>query len=182
MPTGWIIFIAVVVVIVIYIISTQQNLVRAKENVRNSLSQIGVNQQSRFEALTQLAKAAKSYAAFESKALLDVIAARKANPTTAEEVNANEAVYNRALGQINALAEAYPQLRTSELYQTTMNSINDYENKVRTARMVYNDSVTLMNRMVQAIPSSWVASLFGFKEADYLEADASKADMPDLDL
>ena len=55
------ILIALVVIIAVYFIATQRSLVMAKENIANAFSQIKVSQQSRFDALTELAKATKSY-------------------------------------------------------------------------------------------------------------------------
>lgn len=171
--------IILLLIIVLYTMSVQRRLVSAKENINNAFSQIGVNQESRWDALTQLAKATAAYSNHEYKAMMDIIDKRKA-PTSVEMVDANEKSINSALGHINVVAEQYPDLKASQVYQTTMNSINDYENKVRVARMIYNDSVTILNRIVKQIPSSIIASLFGFSEAPYLETINEKTEMPDL--
>ena len=72
----------------------------------------------------------------------------------ANDVKEGEALLESALSRINAVAESYPELKASELYAKTMDSINDYENKVRISRMVYNDSVTKLNRAVKMFPTS----------------------------
>ena len=61
-----------------------------------------------------------------------------------------------------------------------MDSINEYENLVRTSRMVYNDCVTKMNRMVRQWPSSFVAGLLHFGKREYLEVPDEKKDMPPI--
>lgn len=177
-----IILLVVVVVLVIYAISSQRKFVKLEELVNNALSQIDVQQTSRWDALTQLANSTGSYAKHESETLKDVIAARRpVGPAkSAKEVEANENAFAEALSSLNVLVENYPVLKASSLYRDTMAAIEKYEENVRKSRMVYNDTVTKFNRMVKQIPSNIVASMFGFKEKDYLELDKAKQDMPDL--
>lgn len=177
----WIILIVVIVLLVLYVIKIQNQLVMAEETVNNSFSQIGVNQQSRFDALTQLAKATGSYSEHERQTLLDVIGKRQpANSTDA--VEKNEELIKEVISKINVVVERYPELKASELYSNTMNSINDYENKVRVSRMLYNDTITKLNRIIKQFPSSVVASMLGFTQKEYLKVDEKKTDMPDLDF
>ena len=68
------------------------------------------------------------------------------------------------------------------MFTKTMDSINNYENMVRTNRMVYNDSVTKMNRMVRQWPSSFVAGLLHFGLRDYLDIPDAKKDMPTINV
>ncbi len=175
----WIIGI-LVLVIILYFIAAQRNFVKTKENIDNAFSQIKVNQQSRFDALTELAKATKSYSEYEYEALMGVIEKRQ-GLNSIDNLETNEGVLRQATGMINALAERYPDLKASNLYTETMQSLNKYENNVRTARMVFNDSVTIYNRMVKQFPSSLVASVLGYGPETYLEMDESKMDMPDLE-
>jgi LemA protein len=78
------------------------------------------------------------------------------------------------------VSERYPELKASEIYQSTMASMNEYEEKVRKSRMVYNDSVTKMNRMVRQFPSSLVAALLHFGLREYLEVEDKKKDYPQI--
>ncbi|OYW70641.1 MAG: LemA family protein, partial [Aerococcus viridans] len=72
----------------------------------------------------------------------------------------------------------YPNLKASEVYQSTMNSVNTYENNVRQSRMVFNDTVTKYNRLIKTFPNSVIAGFTGFQPADYFENSAEKAEMP----
>lgn len=174
-----IVILVLIALIAIYALSVQRKLVMGSENIDNAFSQIGVNQQSRWDALSQLAKATSSYSAHEYKTLMDVIEKRQ-QPRTVEGLEKNEKAIQSTLNHINVVAEQYPDLKASQVYQETMKSINDYENKVRTARMVFNDSVTIYNRIVKQLPSSFFASVFGFSSKAYLNTDSSKSEMPDL--
>ncbi|MBR3075316.1 MAG: LemA family protein, partial [Bacteroidales bacterium] len=82
----------------------------------------------------------------------------------------------------NLVVENYPEVKASEMYRTTMDSVNMYENQVRMSRMTYNDSVTRYNRLVRQIPDSIVAALFHFTEKAYLQEDQNKKDMPSLKI
>ena len=61
-----------------------------------------------------------------------------------------------------------------------MDAVNTYENMVRTSRMVYNDSVTKLNRQIRMFPISIVAGMLGFSQRDYLEEISAKSEMPDM--
>ena len=174
------ILIALVVIIAVYFIATQRSLVMTKENIANAFSQIKVSQQSRFDALTELAKATKSYSEYEYKTLMEVISKRQSS-NDVKGIENNEEILRNLSGRITALAENYPDLKASETYKETMQSINKYENTVRTSRMVFNDTVTIYNRKVKQFPSSLVASVLGYRAEDYLEMDDSKSDMPNLE-
>ena len=99
---------------------------------------------------------------------------------TAEQINKQESAIADVLGRINIVSERYPELKASEIYQSTMASMNEYEEKVRKSRMVYNDSVTKMNRMVRQFPSSLVAALLHFGLREYLEVEDKKKDYPQI--
>ena len=85
-----------------------------------------------------------------------------------------------ALFKINAIAEQYPDLKANTNYNKTIDSVNSYEQSVRASRLIYNDSVTKLNRSLRMFPTSLVGGMFGFKPREYLAADQSKADMPSM--
>lgn len=177
-----IIILAIVVVLALYFVSMQRQFVKLDELVKNALSQIGIQQKSRWDALTQLAKATKSYSQHEHDVLIETIQARRmsATPATPEAIEQQDAAMNSVFSRLLAVAEAYPDLKANTLYQETMRSLNDYEAQVRRSRSVYNDTVTKWNRLVKQFPSNLVANMLGHHERDYLEEDPAKADMPDL--
>lgn len=180
---GIIILIAVVVLVVGYIITTQRQFINLGELSDNALSQIGVQQQSRWDALTQVAKAAKGYATHEKETLDSVIGARNpAPPKNAQDVMRDDNQFAEALSRFNVVVEQYPQLKADALYMKAMGSIEKYEENVRMSRMVFNDTVTKWNRLVKQIPSSFVAAIFGFSQRQYLETNQATANMPDLEF
>lgn len=177
-----VIAIVILVLVVLWFISTQRKLVVMDENINNAMSQIGVQLSSRWDALTALLDLTKGYAEHEYKTLSDTIRMRSTitAKSTAAEVNDQENILTEAMGRIMAVAESYPDLKANENYIKTMDSVNDYEKMVRQSRLIYNDSVTKLNRAIRMFPTSLVAGMLGVTSRDYLEASESKADMPNM--
>ena len=167
------IIIALLVVLLAgWVMSTQRRLVVMDENINNAMSQIGVQLSSRFDALTALLDLAKGYAAHESQTLIETIKSRRSVITaksTPQDVLQQEGVISEALGRISMVAERYPELKA-----------DSYEKMVRTSRLIYNDSVTKLNREIRMFPVSLIAGMLGFRQRDYLEAREDKADMPSM--
>ena len=179
-----IIIIAIVAILVLWVISVQRKLVKQEEICKNGLSQIGVQLASRWDALKALAELTKGYSEHEYKTITDTIARRR--PITAAsssaDANAQENLFNEALGRLNLVVERYPELKANETYIKTMDSVNTYQNQVRMSQMVYNDSVTKFNQLIRQFPDSIVASLFHFTPREYLEQNQDKAEMPSMKL
>ena len=178
-----IVIVLVLVLMASWIISTQRRLVVMDENVNNAMSQIGVQLSSRFDALTALLDLAKGYAAHESQTLIETIKSRRSVITaksTPEDVLKQEGVISEALGRISMVAERYPELKADKGYAKCMDAVDSYEKMVRTSRLIYNDSVTKLNRELRLFPTSLVARLLGFRMRDYLEQQEEKADMPSM--
>lgn len=176
-----IIVIAILAVLVLWVISVQNKLVKSDEFCNNALKQINVQQISRYDALQALVKLTREYASYESETLQKIIEARKitASPSpTAAEINANEEALQAISAKLIAVAEAYPELKANQSYQQTMKDIKNYEENVRLARMTFNDTVTRYNQQVRAFPASAIAGVLGFAKRDYLADDVSKKDYP----
>ncbi len=176
-----IIVIAVIALLVLWVISIQNKLVKSDEFCNNALKQINVQQISRYDALQALIKLTREYASYEADTLQKIIDARKIvsspSPTT-DQINANEAALQEIGAKLIAVAEAYPDLKASQNYQQTMKDIKEYEENVRLSRMTFNDTVTRFNQEVRVFPASLVAGLLGFAKRDYLADDISKKDYP----
>ena len=178
------IIVAILALLIIWGISVQRTLVGQDEKCKNAMSQIGVQQTSRWDAITALAERVKSYNEHEYNTIKDVIAQRAIinSGSSAADADAQENMITQALGKIIAVAEQYPDLKANENYAKTMDSVNLYENQVRMSRMVYNDTVTIFNREVRQFPTNLIAKMLGFAEKEYLKVEASKTEMPSMKL
>ena len=165
----------VIVIIVVWLIAIYNQLVRLRENVRNAMGQIAAQIESRWDALTNLMQAT-----YESQTFEKIVNARQnvSEQSDVADVNADEQQFNRVLGVVNALAEQYPDLKASHVYQQTMTAVDEFENKVRLSRMVYNDSVTKLNRSIQVFPNFMIAGSMGFNQEKYFENTPGKQEMP----
>ena len=178
-----IIIVLLVILVAGWVMSTQRRLVVMDENINNAMSQIGVQLSSRFDALTALLDLAKGYAAHESQTLIETIKSRRSVITaksTPQDVLQQEGVISEALGRISMVAERYPELKADKGYAKCMDAVDSYEKMVRTSRLIYNDSVTKLNREIRMFPVSLIAGMLGFRQRDYLETREDKADMPSM--
>jgi LemA protein len=155
-----------------WFVSTQRSLVVLDENCKNSLSQIEVQLNSRWDALMQLSRQAEKAGMIEAKAMIETIKARRPLvPNSAQSINENEGQLNQLFSRLMMLGEQYPQFRSMPLFAKSMESIGSYEENVRISRMVYNDTTTKFNRAIRQWPGSFVASMLHFTERDYLKID-----------
>ena len=178
----WII-IAVIALVVLWVISVQNSLVKSDEFCNNALKQINVQQISRFDALQALIKLTREYSTYEADTLQKIVDARKITSSpapTAAEINANEETLKALSAKLIAVAEQYPDLKANQNYQQAMADIKQYEENVRLARMTFNDTVTKFNNQVRMFPGSVVAGILGFAKRDYLAEDTSKKDYPTI--
>ena len=168
---------------VMWVISLQRKLVVMDENINNAMSQIGVQLASRFDALTALLDLTRGYNAHESQTLIETVKSRRSVITatsTPDDVLKQEGVISEALGHISMVAEQYPDLKSSQNYIKCMDAVDSYEKMVRTSRLIYNDSVTKLNRELRMFPTSLFAGMLGFRQRDYLETNDVKADVPKM--
>ena len=172
-----------IVILVMWVISIQRRLVAMDENINNAMSQIGVQLSSRFDALTALLDLTKGYAAHESQTLIETIKSRRSVITatsTPTDVLKQEGVIAEALGRISMVTERYPELKADAQYTKCMDVVDNYEKMVRASRLIYNDSVTKLNREIRMFPTALIAKTLGFSQRDYLEEVEGKADMPSM--
>ena len=179
-----IIVIIVLALLVLWVISVQRKLVNQDELCKNSMSTIGVQQESRWDALTGMVELIKSYNEHEYNTLRDVIAQRRPidGNSSAQEADQQETLMGQVASRLNVVIEQYPDIKANENYAKAMDAVDKYTNMVRTSKMVYNDTATNYNKLIRQIPDSFVASLFGFKVREYLKIEDQKTGMPSLKI
>lgn len=177
---GLIALIVIIVFLIFSIIRIYNSLVRQNEMVANAMSQIATQLQSRWDALNNLIEATKDYADFESKTFEKITRNRTGidRNSTPSEVAKEENQFKHALSSFYAVAENYPNLKSSEIYRQTMDSINKYEDNVRHSRMIYNDTVTNFNRYIKSFPQTIFAGMFGYQEKDYFKNEEESNQAP----
>lgn len=165
--------ITIAVVIVLWIVSTQQRLAVLDDNISESMSQIEAQLESRFDALETLLNLTTGYAKHESDVLMETIKSGSNAITAAEstpsDVMRQEGIISEALSRIAIVAEQYPEIKTNQTYTQMMGTVGTFENMARTSRLIYNDSVTKFNREIRRFPVSVIAGMLDFQRRAHLE-------------
>src|SRR5699024_3938502 len=175
-----VILLIAIISIVIWVIKRYNEFITIGERVTNGKAQIAAQIESRWDAVPSLIDATKHYEKHEVKTLENVSEQRVSvsKSSSIRELENTEDEMNGVIGRLIAISEAYPDLKASEVYQATMERIDNYENNVRHARMIYNDVVTRFNRLVRMFPSNIIASIFNFELKEYFQVTDSKQEMP----
>ncbi|EKE84455.1 LemA family protein [Idiomarina xiamenensis] len=186
--TTWII-IAIVVVLIIYLISIYNKLVNLKNRYENAFAQIEVQLKRRHDLIPNLVETAKAYMSHERETLEAVIDARNQADNALSQAKGNlnsdaamgqlgqaESALGSALGRLNVVMEAYPDLKANQNMMQVSEELTTTENRVAFARQSFNDAVTNYNSYKQGFPPVAVAGLFGHGEdASLLEFADSEA-------
>jgi len=171
--TGWVI-VAALVGLVAYGIIIYNGLVQLKHGVSKAWSNIDVVLKQRHDELPKLVEACKQYMSFEKDTLTKVIEAR-ANVKQAQSAQDMKALgvaetsLRQGLGNLFALAESYPELKSNESFQQLQARISSLENTIADRREFYNDAVNVNNVRIEQFPDVIIAKRYNFKAADLLE-------------
>lgn len=181
--------IIVLLLILVYIISIFNNLVKLKNRFQNAFAQIEVQLKRRYDLIPNLVETAKGYMAHERETLEAVIQARNAaiadlklasnNPTDGAAIGqlaGAESLLQGALSRFNMVMEAYPDLKANQNMLQLSEELTSTENKVSFARQAFNDAVMEYNSYRQSFPPVFFANSFGHpKDAKLLEFADSAA-------
>jgi LemA protein len=157
----------------LWIVLAYNGLVKARNKVDEAWSGIDVQLKRRHDLVPNLVETVKGYAAHERETLQNVTVARLAAVEAAEPaaVERAEARLTSALGGINALAEAYPQLRASENFQRLHGELGAIEDEIQAARRIYNSNVQHYNTRTQQFPTLVIAGTLAFGPRDFFEVE-----------
>jgi len=170
---GWIVLIALVLVIVL-LIGMYNGLVRLKVACDNAWADIDVQLKRRYDLIPNLVETVKGYAGHEKGTLEAVINARNRAMTATNPGDKAEAenMLSGALKSLFALSEAYPQLRAIESFTSLQSSLSQIEDTVQNARRYYNAVVRDLNTKIQQFPTNILANMMGFKQREFFEVTA----------
>jgi LemA protein len=180
----WVVLALVVLLALAFVISYNR-FVRQRNLVQESWRQIDVELRRRHDLIPNLVETVRGYATQERTVLTAVTEARSSAmqvmQATATGVGAQaqaESALGRALGGLFAVAENYPDLKSSQNFLALQQQLAETEDRIAAGRRFYNGNVRALNTRVEAFPSSIIASMFHFARAEYFEVEEPEVRAP----
>jgi len=182
--------VAIVIILILLIgvgmyVSVKNTLVQKNEAVKSTWSQVDVVLQRRADLIPNLVSTVKGITKQEQAVFGEIAEARSKllSAGTPEGKIAANGQLDGALGRLLALAENYPQLRSSENFLRLQDELAGTENRIAVERKRYNDTLQDYNTYVQQFPSSMFASGMGFKvNSAYFAASEGSRAVPKVDF
>ena len=173
-----IIAIIIIVVLALIVIGMFNSLVRARQRTDEAWSDIDVQLKRRYDLIPNLVETVKGYTKQESTVLENVTAARASamNAGTLPQKLADENQLSGALSHLFAVAESYPDLKSSQNFMSLQGDLTDTEDKIQAARRFYNSTVRDYNTKLQVFPTNIFASMMNFTSKQYFGIDEQGAE------
>lgn len=167
----------IIILLVIWIISIYNGLIKSKQKVDNAWSQIDVQLQRRFDLIPNFVETVKGYMTHESETFEKIASLRTswANSSTVGEKAKLDGELSGALKTIMAVSENYPELKANTNFSELSEELRNTENKISFSRQFYNDSVTMYNTKLDLFPSNIVAGMFNFQKRDLFATESDEA-------
>ena len=169
-------------------------LVEKEEQVMSSWSQVESNLQRKLDLLPNLVKVVKTYAKHEKELLTEITALRSdadkllnendslPNETQIAKVGKLQKSLDASFLKLFAVAENYPDLKSSEQFLQLQSQIEGAENRINITRMQFNDSVGSFNATMRTLPTNIIASIGDFQRKGYFKAQSEAHEKLDLGL
>ncbi|MGE0667500.1 MAG: LemA family protein [Sphingomonadales bacterium] len=173
-----------VIVLLLYVLYVK--LITRRNKAREALSSIDVQLRQRHDLVPNVVTLAQKFMTHERELLESVVAARNQaqqpyrtdDPDAVRQHIDAEKQLSMGLGRLFAVAESYPELRSSDTIVTAQQTLNEVEGHIAAARRFYNSAVTELNNSVEIFPSSLVASTIGVKAMPFYEVEDAAARAP----
>jgi LemA protein len=179
------VLVGIVVVLGFWIIGGYNRLIGLRNQTLNGWKQIDVQLKRRHDLIPNLVNTVKGAMEFERDTLTAVMEARSRAMGAASPADASrkEGELTQALGRLFAVAENYPQLKSSENVKMLQEELASTENKIGFARQFYNDIATKYNTSRETFPSNIIAGMFNFAAAELFQiTDEAERAVPTVDL
>ncbi len=182
MVTG-IIVLAVIVLLALIFVGMYNGLVKLRNLVQEAWAQIDVELKRRHDLIGNLVETVKGYASHEKGTLEEITRARAGAMAPGQgpaEAAKSEAALTQALVKLNAVAEAYPDLKANQNFLALQNELGATEDRIASARRYYNANVRELNTKVETVPTNFIAGLASITKAEYFETDEADRAVPQV--
>lgn len=169
---------------VLWVIMVYNGLVRERNRVKESFSDIDVQLKRRYNLIPNLVETVKKYAAHEREVFERVTEARARamGAGGVEEKAQAENMLSQTLKSLFAVAENYPDLKATDEFQKLMDELRDTEDKIQAARRFYNGNVMSLNTKMESFPANTIAGLLGFSKGEFFTIDEEERAVPNVAL
>ncbi|MEN6290842.1 MAG: LemA family protein [Methanobacterium sp.] len=189
----WLIPVAILglVVMAFYgkIVGFNNTAIHLQQDSKSAWGNVESSYQRRNDLIPNLVEVVKGYTTHEKSTLTDVIEARakatsisidpsKVTPAQLEAFQKSQSGVSSALGRLLVSVERYPDLKANEQFIKLQTELVGTENRIKTARDRYNESVLPYNTHILSFPNSVLAGWFGFKELPYYKSDPGAEKAP----
>lgn len=159
----------VLVVLIVWFIGMLNRLRKYRVIIEESRKNVDIALAKRYDTICQMLKVAQSFAKYEKTTLVDLVSLREGlSSADSSSIIKNQ---NHAIGKIFALAEAYPELKSSEQFLNLQEEINDENEQLAAAKRIVNSNISALNQNIVTFPVSLIASLSGIKQMDFISED-----------
>ncbi|HWQ21155.1 MAG TPA: LemA family protein [Clostridia bacterium] len=172
----WLIALGVIALIVVWLIGIYNQLVKKRTMKDEAWSGVDVQLKRRYDLIPNLVETVQGYAGHEELVFKEVtdMRTRAMGATGVADKAAAENQLNGTLKTLFAVAEAYPELKANANFLDLQAKLADLEDQIQMARRYYNGTVRDYNIMCETFPSVFVASMFGFKKAEFFELNGAE--------
>jgi len=182
----WIVPVVIVLVIIgliLWAVGMYNRFFSLKNSSEATLGQIRVAMKKRLDMIDQLLGAVKSYAKFE-KETFEKVTAMRASVATASpgDLNKMEAESRSIFGRLLAVAENYPDLKTSTTVTSLMDAVKGIEDEIARQRYTYNNISQEFNTMMDTIPSKFIGRMIGLVKLEYLQFEDAIKTPPKIEF
>lgn len=167
------VLIAIIAVVAIYVIVQYNELINARNDVKEAFSTMDVYLKKRWDLVPNLVEVVKQYAKHEEDTFTQITALRTGNydeMLTNKKININEQL-TEGISKVMAVAENYPELKASENFLNLSAELTKIEDEIANSRKYYNGTVRNLNNKIQMFPSNIIATIFKFEQANMFEAN-----------
>ena len=179
---GWMIAVAVIVLLVVMGASGYNSLVQLNENVNGKWSQVENQLQRRADLIPNLVESVKGAAAQERQLIQSVTDARAklAGAQGPAAKGQADAELGGSLSRLLVVMENYPAIKTDQNFRQLTDELSGTENRIAVARKDYNDAVQVFNAKIQSFPAVIYSRILGFGPKEYFKAAAGAEKVPEV--
>ena len=167
------IVIGIIVLVLIYIFTTYNSLIKSNNLVKEAFSTMDVYLKKRWDLVPNIVEVVKGYAKHESSVLEGIVKLRNSSydkMSLTEKIDTNQQL-SSGISKLMAVAESYPELKASQNFSDLTNQLSKIEDEIANSRKYYNAVVRILNTKVEMFPSNIIAKMFNFKLTKMFEIE-----------